>query len=94
MTTYAESARFRPAASVHVRPLGSDLVLLDFANGEYFALDEVGAEIWRCVESQASIREIAATLITRYDVSSADALRDILQFLNELTARSLIVSVE
>lgn len=85
--------RLRPASSVHTQRLGAEIVLLDFANGEYFALDEVGAVVWECMENDvgASIREMAVALVAQYNVSHADALRDVRALTRELLARSLIV---
>ena len=92
MSSFSEATRFRPAPNVHTRALGPEIVLLDFARGEYFALDPVGSDIWRLVERGATLGEIAAELVTRYDVSHNEALRDSRALLGELLSRFLVVS--
>lgn len=90
MTPVAES-RYRPAANVHSKPLGKAVVILDFASGDYFSLDDVGAVIWQGIERGASVGEIAAALVTSYDVSLDDAFRDVTELVGQLAARFLIV---
>ena len=87
-----EACRFRPAANVHARRLGNELVLLDFANGEYFSLDETGTVVWeRCVDG-ATISEIAECLVARYNVQMLDALHDVSALARELLERGLLVT--
>lgn len=83
-------ARFRIATNVHVRRLEADLVLLDFARGEYYALDAIGAELWDDIARGASIGEMVAALVVRYDVPEATATRDAAALVMELLERSLI----
>lgn len=89
--TLDASVRLTPSPNVHFRPLGNDLVVLDFANGQYFALDEIGAEVWRQLAAGASLEEAALTISARYDVPSGTALTDIEAFASELLQRSLVV---
>lgn len=97
MTTPAQAAkldpqvRCRPAPSTHVRAFEEELVILDFANGEYFALDAVGADVWHQLELGASLHEMATSLAARYDVAYEDALRDATSLLCSLMERRLIV---
>lgn len=78
-------------ANVYARPFGDEIVLLEFGKGDYFALDEVGAEIWRGIETGATIREIAERLTERFDVAVDQALADTVALVGELEGADLIV---
>lgn len=81
----------KPAPNVHSRVVGKELVLLDFARGEYFALDEVGAGVWSIIEKGATVSEIAGVLSARYDVEESVARQDSQALIDQLRARRLVV---
>lgn len=86
----APETRVRISSSVYARPFGSEIVLLDFGRGEYFGLDEIGAEIWRGLEKGDALGAIADALVQRYDVSHEDVLRDIVDLVEQLRNESLL----
>ena len=93
MNDLDDDVTLRAAANVFSRRLDEELVLLDFANGEYFALDPIGAVIWEAIATNGtSIREVAATLVARYNVQYSDVLRDVRALVRELLDRSLVVT--
>src|SRR5262245_26156573 len=73
------ATRVRISPRVYARAFGEELVLLDFAAGEYFGLDAVGADVWRGLEAGQAIAEVARAIAARYDVASDQAERDIVQ---------------
>lgn len=79
--------------SVYARSFGTEMVLLEFGRGEYFGLDELGAEIWRRLEAGDSLRTIADAVVQRYDVELEVALRDIMALVTSMAAHSLITVV-
>ncbi|AKV00804.1 hypothetical protein AKJ09_07467 [Labilithrix luteola] len=83
--------RFRISPSVYARGFGAELVLLDFGRGEYFGLDEVGAEVWRGLEAGDSLSRIVETIVSRYEVSADVALSDIHDLVAHLHDASLIL---
>lgn len=90
MTDIGATTRLRPAPSIYARPFGEELVLLEFGKGEYFALDEIGARIWRGLESCQELAAIAADVASAYDVSAEEALADIVALVDDMRARSLV----
>lgn len=76
--------------SVYARAFGAELVLLHFGRGEYFGLDEVGAEIWRGLERGEPLGIVADGVVARFAVSRDDALRDIMALVSELQAETLL----
>jgi hypothetical protein len=82
--------KVRISPRVYARGFGEEIVLLDFAVGEYFGLDPVGAEIWRGLEKGESLQRIADSVVEHWDVSREEALRDIVELVGELAERTLV----
>jgi hypothetical protein len=82
--------RVRISPSVYARAFGDEIVLLDFGRGEYFGLDEVGAEIWRRIESGDAVSQIADRIVERYEVRREDALHDIVELVATMNERALV----
>lgn len=78
------------SSSVYARAFGEEVVLLEFGKGEYFGLDAVGAEIWRRLEAGDSLGAVADHIVTAYEVSREDALRDIVDLVTELRNHDLV----
>jgi hypothetical protein len=83
--------RTRPAPSVHVRAFDDELVVLDLAAGEYFALDAIGARLWQGLGAGNTVEDVAKAIVDDYDVSFERALADLLTLADELVARGLVV---
>ncbi len=79
--------------SVYARAFGAEIVLLDFNRGEYFGLDEVGAEVWRRLEAGDSLNRVAEVIVELYEVQKETALADVLNLVATLSEHSL-VSIE
>lgn len=89
-TELGPESRLRVSSSVYARPFDDELVLLEFSRGEYFALDEVGAVVWRSLEAGSALSAAARAVASAYDVSEETALADILALVRELRARALV----
>lgn len=87
------STRVRVSSSVYTRAFANDVVLLHFGRGEYFALDEVGATVWRHLEKGEALGTIADALVASFEVSREDALRDVVALVAELARESLVEPV-
>ncbi|HVM69361.1 MAG TPA: PqqD family protein [Gaiellaceae bacterium] len=83
-------SRVSIGASVYARSFGDEIVLLDFARGEYFGLDEVGAEVWRGLEKGRSLSEIAELIVERFEVAREQALADIIEIVDDMMNNSLV----
>jgi hypothetical protein len=86
--------RLRCADAVHARLFDGELIVLDLAKGEYFALDQIGARFWTGLEEGRTVHQIAQEVVAEYDVSEVDALADLLTLGDELVARGLMVRDE
>jgi Coenzyme PQQ synthesis protein D (PqqD) len=83
--------RVRCADAVHARLFDEELVILDLARGEYFALDPVGARVWAGLQSGRTVEEMAQEIVSEYDVSLDGALADLTALGDDLVARGLLV---
>ncbi len=84
-------ARARIADSARAREFDGDLVIIDLAAGEYFALDSVGARLWHGLAEGRTPEDVAGEIASAYDVGLEQALRDLVELTGELAARGLIV---
>ena len=79
-----------PAAKVHARRFDDEVVILDLAGGDYYALDAVGARIWEELFAGKTPGEIARVLVSEYQVEPERASKDCLALAGELVARGLL----
>lgn len=86
-------SKVRVSSRVYAREFGGEIVLLDFGIGEYFGLDEIGAEVWRRLQNGESLHEIADRIVEGYDVSQEVAEGDLLALVTEMCGRSLLQTV-
>lgn len=83
--------RVRIPREVLARQVGAQTVMLDLAKGEYFGLDPVGARMWQLLAEGKTLAEVRDAIVEEYDVSRADAERDLLALVADLLAQGLLV---
>ena len=59
-----------------------------------FTLNPVGSRIWELLERPVAPSRLAAVIAAEFDVSAADAERDVSEFVDSLRAAGLIGPVE
>jgi hypothetical protein len=89
-THLEQDDRVQPIEQVHARRFDGELVLLDLAGGEYYALNAIGATIWEALTAGNTLAEVARLLTAHYDVGFDDALADCLGLTAELLDRGLV----
>lgn len=72
------------------RLVEDEAVLLDLRSGIYFGLDGVGRRIWDCIGEGLSLGEVAAILVSEYEVAEEKAQSDVITFARELLERGLL----
>ena len=80
----------RVSDQVVFKPVGEEMVLLDFQSGMYYGLDPIGVRIWQLIAAQRSLGDIVETLLGEYDVTRETLERDIDALVEELGSRGLI----
>lgn len=64
------------------------IVLLD--KQETVVLNEVGSRIWEIIDGQKNIDEMAKTITCEFDITYAEALKDIAEFTEDMIQRGAI----
>ncbi|HEU4882304.1 MAG TPA: PqqD family protein [Longimicrobium sp.] len=88
--SWTTDTTFRPGAQVGATGQGGHTVLLDYAGGQYYGLDEVGTRIWELVRDGQTLGGIVDALEAEYDVARDVLEADTSALLAELAARRLV----
>jgi hypothetical protein len=87
---FHETACFEIPESVHARRFDDELVVLDLAQGEYFALDELGASIWDGLSAGKNLSGLCEGLRSTYEVESDRLREDVAAFIAGLVESGLM----
>jgi hypothetical protein len=79
---------------VHWRRFDAELVLVDLAAGEYFGLNDVGADAFEKLARGDTHGEVVRSLLDLYDVGQATLERDISELVESLLRRGLLVTMD
>jgi Coenzyme PQQ synthesis protein D (PqqD) len=58
-----------------------------------YTLNELGSRIWQLLDKPATVKQIAAIISAEYEVTQAEAERDVAELLDSMTAAGLVRSV-
>jgi hypothetical protein len=72
------------ADHVVARPVLGEMVLLDLASEQYFALNDVGARMWDLFSAGQTVAAVAASLGEEYEVAPDVLQADIGSFLSKI----------
>jgi hypothetical protein len=70
--------------------LDGEVIIINLATGSYYAMNNVGALVWRSIEQHCSLDEIAARVADGYDVSCERAGADLLALAERLIAEGVV----
>ncbi len=68
-------------------------VLLDPKTGNFFVLNSVCQVIWDELDGEKNLGQIARQVVVNFDVSEEEALRDLMDFVQELLDQELVRAV-
>ena len=85
-----DSATVAVAPDVLGSELGSEVVMLSLRDGTYYGLDEVGAEIWRLIQTPTTIDRIVSSIVDTYDVDARRCRSDVINLVVALRDRGLV----
>ena len=68
-----------------------ELVLLNADTGAYYALDAVGADLWRRLMETPSVADAKEFLAARYEASAETVAADVDRLVGELLENGLLV---
>ena len=81
----------RRKEQIIVQKGSSDLLLFNMDNGSYYALNEVGSRTWELCDGTHSVAQLVCILAKEYDASAEILETDILELLEDLQSKNLIV---
>jgi len=89
---------FRRSSGVAFRQFGSECLLVPIRTSPtedlaVYSLNPVGAFLWSALAEPASAEDLSARTAAAFEVSEADARRDVVPFLEQLLSRRLIDAV-
>ncbi|MFI8577851.1 PqqD family protein [Rossellomorea aquimaris] len=82
--------KFSRPGEVFVSEGDDNFVLLDYENGFYYGLDELGKKIYTLLENRKSVSEIVEELSVEYEVSKDILKNDVTRFIEQLLKAKLI----
>jgi Coenzyme PQQ synthesis protein D (PqqD) len=94
LVSIPRTCKLRCGDAVHSRLFDREVVILDLAGGQYYALEDVGARLWSGIEAGLTLEQIAHDVVTEYDVTEERALADLAALVDEFVARGLVVRDE
>lgn len=69
-------------------------VLVDESDNRVLQMDEVGTEIWKCIEDRIKIEDIVRHICQIFEVDEERATKDTIEFLKQLMQREFIKVVQ
>ena len=88
--TQFPNARVSIPASVMVREVGGESVILNLESGRYFGLNSMGARMVAVLSASESIEAAHDTLLREYDVDPGRLQRDLDNLIQQLLEHGLI----
>lgn len=84
-------ARFGPNPQVASRSVGSEVVLLNMEDGQYYSLNDTGALVWQLLQAhRPSLDDLAAEVIAHFEIDATTAHRDIEALVESLIEHGLV----
>lgn len=86
----SESYRFKAVKDHLYSDLNGEGVILSMKNGKYYGLNDVGASIWKTIQTPITFKEIKTTVMQEYEVDNATCDKEVLSFLEKMTEEELV----
>ena len=68
-----------------------EVVMMSMQQGEYYGLDSIGSRIWELFNKPNSVENIIGTLMQEYDVDRNTCEKDVLEFIQKLVDKGLLI---
>lgn len=82
---------FQVAEGITWRDIKGELIALELESGEYFSFNEIGRLAWLALAEGRSVGQVVEAVLAEYEVSLAQAERDVVAFTQGLLENKLIV---
>ncbi|MDD5097586.1 MAG: PqqD family protein [Candidatus Omnitrophica bacterium] len=91
---------YKVSEDVVAREIQGEFIIIPITSGigdledEIFTLNETGRAIWDKIDSQKSLKKVADSLSSEFDVSADEMEKDVLGLTEELLKRRMLVEVK
>lgn len=89
MTLLTPSSVLSLRADLLVETVDDESLVLDLNRNVYFGLNPMALEIWNDLKEGATMQEIVASLVTRYNQDEMSIFKDVQEFLHMLIEHGL-----
>jgi len=93
MTEFHKQSVIKRTRDLTSTQVESELVMMDLPNGNYYGLNPVASKIWQNLAVPQSVAQLCESLQAEFDVDDQTCLTEVLQFLDQLSAASLVERV-
>jgi hypothetical protein len=83
-----------PQTRVVYEILNTEVIVVDFSTGNYYALIHIAKQIWELIVQRASLEKIAELLFYRYEIDKNLIFVDVEMFIKELIENGLVEPCE
>ena len=89
-----------PSSDVVSRAIEGDVIIVPLAAGigdaddELYALNETGRAIWRQLDGQRTLGDVAVALTLEFDAAQAELEADVLGFAGEMVRRGILTVLD
>jgi hypothetical protein len=87
-----QSSAPQRSRDVAFRDMDGEMVLVSAGNACAYSLNGVGSHVWRQIDGQRGIEEIAADVARSFGVPLGQALADVRAFLDDITREGLLAT--
>lgn len=86
----AAAAVISRSPSVLTAEVDGDVVMMSIEHGRYFALDEIGKDVWERIEPPCTLRALVDVLAADYDADRATIEADVQALLTRMLAHDVV----
>ncbi len=72
------------------RIIDGEAVIVMIERQETIVLNNVGSRIWEIMDGQKNLNELASTLTSEFDTTYQQALKDLVEFIEDLAKREIV----
>jgi hypothetical protein len=94
MTSVQSTGLLSAHPQIVASELPDGLALLDLRAGQYYALNSVGAHVWKAMQSPVAVRDIVTSVCASFDVVTETCETDVASLLSSLMRAGLVEAVE
>jgi len=70
--------------------IGEQIASLNVESGKYHSFNEVASRIWQIIETPTAVSKVCDVLASEYDIDLKKCEEEVLLFLDQLQAESLV----